>query len=206
MFKAEALSDLLRKIRMSNDERSFEIVFHHYFDKLFRIAFSIVKKHEIAEEVVEDVLFKFWQMKDGYPFIKNLDSYLFAATKNGAYDHLKKNAKYTLVPHDQYSDTLCHFLSPERSYLVEELKEQIEQAVSNLPPKCRMIFELSRHKGQTNKLTAETLGVSVKTVENQMTIAIKKIAKELKAYLHQADEVPYSRMTMTLIFGLLGFI
>ena len=48
---------LLDKIRLSDDQRSFEVIFHHYFDKLYHTAFSIVKKHEKAEEIVEDVFF-----------------------------------------------------------------------------------------------------------------------------------------------------
>ncbi|MDN5202203.1 RNA polymerase sigma-70 factor [Fulvivirgaceae bacterium BMA10] len=207
-MKAEILNieDLLNKIRLCDDQKSFEILFNHYFDKLYRVAFSIIKKHEIAEEVVEDVFFKFWQMKDRYPFIKSLDSYLFVATKNGAYDYLKKNNKYTLDLHEQHADVLCHFISPERSYLVEELKEQIEQAVNNLPPKCRKVFELIRQDGLTHKLAAETLGVSVKTIENQMTIAIKKIAKELESYLYQTEEVPYTKLATVLLFCFLGII
>lgn len=208
MLKAETLDikDLLNKIHLYDDQKSFEIVFHHYFDRLYRVAFSIVKRHEIAEEIVEDVFFKFWQMKDRYALIKNLDNYLFVATKNGAYDYLKMNAKNTWSVPNKQTHVLCHFISPERSYLVEELREQIEHAVNGLPPKCRRIFEMVRHEGLSNKLTAEKLGVSVKTVENQMTIAIKKIAKELEPYLYEAHELPYSQIIMALLFCLFVII
>ena len=194
---------LLDKIRLSDDQRSFEVIFRHYFDKLYHTAFSIVKKHEIAEEIVEDVFFKFWQKKDRYPFIKNLDTYLYVATKNGAYDYLKKHKRYTLAPQDQHLDDLFHFVSPEQLYLLEELKEQIDLAINNLPSKCRSVFELIRRDGLTNKQAAQTLGVSVKTVENQMTIAIKKIAKHLESYLYQEEAPPFlhTRMaTVLLIF------
>ena len=200
------IEDLLDKIRLTDDRRSFEILFNHYFDKIYKVALSIVRRHEIAEEIVEDVFFKFWQKKERYHFIKDLDAYLYVAAKNGAYDYLKKTAKRTFDSHEQHHNALCHFISPERNYLIEELKEQIDQAVTALPPRCRQVFELIRYEGLTHKKTAETLGVSIKTVENQMTLAIKKITQGLEAYLHSSEKIPYMSLAVVLFIYFLEIL
>ena len=200
------IEDLLNKIRLTDDRRSFEILFQHYFNKVYKVALSIVRRHEIAEEIVEDVFFKFWQKKESYPLIKDLDAYLYVAAKNGAYDYLKKTAKYRLDSHEHHVDALSHVISPERSYLIEELKDQINRAVGSLPPRCRQVFELIRYEGLTHREAAETLGVSIKTIENQMTLAIKKITRELEVYLRNSEKVPYKSLAIILFLYFLGFL
>lgn len=172
---------LLSKISKS-DEKAFEELFHHYFPWLISRVMGIVRKKEVAEEIVEDVFFKLWQIRDGVNKIDNIETYLYVAAKNKSYNYLKSSGNYRLHQSIEESEISKTSSSPENIYLNQELKRQLDYAVAALPERCRHIFELVRIKGNSYKETAEILNITPKTVENQLAIAIKKLSESLEGY------------------------
>jgi RNA polymerase sigma-70 factor, ECF subfamily len=97
---------------------------------------------------------------------------------NSSLTYLSNNKKKV-----QFSDLQFTSEKSDSGVMVKELEHKIQEALSKLPPKCKTVFVLSRFEERKNKEIAEILGLSIKTVENQMGIALKKLREDLKPYL-----------------------
>lgn len=148
----------------------FENLFREHYNELSNYAYSILKNREDAEDAVQDVFIKIWQ-KD--PTIINNDGikfYLLTATRNTCISFLRKQA-------GQYSTTPDHLVyvpadEPSTSAPVD-YNALVKNALALLPPQCLAVFKLSRFARLTYQQIADELGLSVKTVENQMGKALK---------------------------------
>jgi RNA polymerase sigma-70 factor (ECF subfamily) len=158
-----------------------------YFDKIFRVAISIIKDTEQAEEIVEDVFFNFWQIRARYAEIRSVDNYLFISAKNLSLHYLKKNRGFLRITDHIINTRSTDGHDPERVYLTDELEQYLDNAVEKLPPKCKEIFKLVRLQGLKYKEVAKLLGLSVKTIENQIAIALKKLHADLDLYYKEKE-------------------
>lgn len=164
----------------------FEVFFRGHYQALCSYAFSFLKDEEGSEDVVQDVFIKVWEQRKDLIGTDQLKFYLFTAVRNNCFTHLKKNKKYFLVElseEDVPNETLIRLSEVDRN---KDPKELIAKAMDQLPPKCREVFMLSRLSHQTYQQIADSLGLSVKTVENQMGKAIrilKTFARENNIYL-----------------------
>ncbi|MFY0650375.1 MAG: RNA polymerase sigma-70 factor [Cyclobacteriaceae bacterium] len=179
---------LLGKISNSSDQGAFEELFNIYYSWLHAVAISIVRKKEEAEEIVEDVFLKLWEMREGFARIDNLDTYLYTATKNKSYDYYKKNSKAHFVELENENQGTGYIISPEEAMLFEELQSKYKEAVDNLSPKCLQAYKLVREEGYSYTRAGEILGVSPRTIENHLRTAIQKIREALAPYLENSDE------------------
>ena len=112
-----------------------------------------------------------------------MKGYLYKATTNSALNWLEKNKRVV-----RYSEKIGEPNANvvELKLNADELLEKIEHAINTLPPKCKAIFVLNRYEELKYRQIAEHLNISIKTVENQMSIALDKLRKELRAYLPKA--------------------
>jgi RNA polymerase sigma-70 factor (ECF subfamily) len=184
---------------MSEIPLQFEQLFKANFRLLCNIANNIVKNERAAEDIVQDVFLKLWQKKDELKIHSNLLGYLYRATANASIDYLKHNRN--VIPlkqtiHYQKTDD-----NAETAVMRKELEKNIEKAMRTLPPKCKAIFVLSRFEGMKYKEIAEHLNISVKTVENQMGIALDKLRTELKPYLTREFLSNFTKMGLAFIFA-----
>ena len=175
------IDNLLKKISR-DDEAAFEALFFHYFKWLTSVSISITGKKEIAEEIVQDVFLKLWEKRRQIEEITNIETYLFVAIKNRSLNYLKSTKKEVMMDLDAQTPSLQYGLTPESTLLNQELELKLDQAIAGLPEKCRHIFQLIRMQGHSYKAAAEILGISAKTVENQLSIALKKIRGVLDEY------------------------
>jgi RNA polymerase sigma-70 factor (family 1) len=164
--------------------KAYETLYHHMFDHLHQFSFSILKSSEAAEEIVSDVFIKLWQIRARLTDIANLKVYLFTITRNFSINFLHKN--YKNVPYSIEEIDIqpaVNMGNPEDIYISAETIGRIQKVISELPPQCRLIFQLVKEDGMKYKEAAEVLNISALTVRNQLTIAIKKIAAQLPANL-----------------------
>ena len=170
------LKYLLGEVVMNNDQRSYKELFISYYDRLYSFAFSILKSREDAEEVVSDFFIMVWQKKANLLEIDNLRLYFFITIKNLSINKLSKRKKNSTQFNEEY---LVHFKSPffnpDELLLSREAVAMILEAINELPPKCKMIFKLIKEDGLKYNDVASLLNISIKTVEAQMAIAIKRI-------------------------------
>lgn len=184
------IAELIKKISRFDDSRALKLFFDQYYAWLLTVSISIVKVRQDAEEVVEDVFFKIWEKRRMLDKIKNIETYLYTAVKNKSLNRYKSMTRIKSSDIDEYfkqneSATLDYYTpSPEEVYLYEELKGKIQQAIDKLPPKCRESFNLIKTKKVSYKEAAAILKLSPRTIENQVHIAIKKIASEIQGYMN----------------------
>ncbi|HEY9260533.1 RNA polymerase sigma-70 factor [Chitinophaga sp.] len=171
-----SISELIERIVMYDDQQAFKIIYQHYFIRLFRLSFSIVKLKELAEEITNDALVMLWNKRSRLPAIDNLDLYLYTCIKNDSIAKLnKEQAKYTTDISTAAGEMLKITLDPEKLMISAEMMKQLTEAIASLPPRCRLIFKLIKEDGMKYKEVAALLDLSVKTVEAQLTIAVRKI-------------------------------
>lgn len=178
------MQQLLRQIQYEDDQAAFKELYQQQVFRLFQFAFSFVKQRQAAEEIVNDVFLKLWQQRDTLHKISNVQVYLYVAVKNTALNYLRATTSYQQIDLDSVEAQHFHFtMGTEQLLLTHELQKAIAAAVNQLPPRCKLIFKLIKEDGLSYKEVAAILDVSVKTVDTQLTIALKKLEQTLKPFL-----------------------
>jgi RNA polymerase sigma-70 factor (family 1) len=176
MITATTIQELQRKIARFDDQQAYKELFTSLYSYLFQFARSLVKAKEPAEEIISDVFIKVWEKRKDLEKIENLKIYLYVSTRNCAYNYLDKQKRSATNPLDDIqADATSLYFDPEQLLITADMLARIQKAIDQLPPKCKMIFKLAKEDGLKYKEVAEVLNISVKTVENQLAIAIQKI-------------------------------
>ncbi len=172
----ESIKLLLRKIVLHNDQKAYKELFVSNYEHLHRFALSILKSKEDAEEVVSDFFINVWQKREALLAIENIKLYFFVSVKNISINKLRLKKKSNVVFSEEY---LVHFKSPffdpSQLLLSKEAVDKILGAINELPPKCKLIFRLIKEDNLKYAEVAGLLNISVKTVEAQMAIALRRI-------------------------------
>ena len=162
-------------------ELAFEELYRLYFVRLFRFCHSIVHQKESAEEIVNDVFLKLWEKRDNTPPIANPRLYLYVSVKNRSINHLRNNSNLPTIEISERCDPYIRLdTNPESLLLGAETLQRIRAAINQLPPRCKLIFSLIKEDGLKYKDVARLLELSIKTVEAQLVIALRKIAASLE--------------------------
>jgi len=165
---------------LSNDNRlAFEYIFKKYYQDLCRFGVTYVKDIDIAEELVQQIFINIWERRYELSISTSMKSYLFTAVRNKSFNYIKLQLpkEYKKVDIDEVG--FIDSNNKEEDIVFEDLKVYVANAIDSLPAKCKVIFNLSRNSGLTYKEIAEELDISVKTVENQIGIALKKLREQL---------------------------
>ena len=168
------------KKMIEGDVDSFKYFFDRYYDDLCNFVHVYLHDQVLSEEIVQDIFVYFWENKEKLQINTSVKSFLFSASKFKSLNLLRDTkTKKRIVEKIGKTEPLITS-EEENSYLdTGEFKKILDAAVDQLAPKCREIFLLSKFEDLSNKEIAEKLGISVKTVENQMTIALKKLREYL---------------------------
>jgi RNA polymerase sigma-70 factor (ECF subfamily) len=177
------LQDIQQRIS-DDDQEALQTLYNHYNKRLFQLAYAIVRSKETAEEVVGDVFIQVWRKRVRIRSLENFSFYLYVMTKNISRSYLRR---YGHKRHIDLEEVALPFYqidaTPEDLMISGEALQRINKAINDLPPKCRLIFKLVKEDGLKYREVAELLHLNLKTVENQMGIAIKKIHSSLQFYL-----------------------
>ena len=165
------------------DEKVFEQVFKTHFKALHSYAYTILKDDVIAEEMVQNVFFKLWEKKEQLDVQTSLKAYLYKAVYHESLNYLKHQKVKSV--HQAYAMHSTDHTSnlAEKKLLQGELENKLQMAMNDLPEQCRTIFQLSRFEELKYREIADTLGLSIKTVENQMGKALKILRSKLVEFL-----------------------
>jgi RNA polymerase sigma-70 factor, ECF subfamily len=177
---ANDIDYLFARIVQHDDYRAFEKLFHYNYNPLRNFCKNLVHIDEVAEELVSEVFFKIWNNRKRILISSSAKSYLYASIRNISFDHLRKEKHAVWVDLEQAGAITCDQYNPQEQSEFEELQIKIENAIAKLPKKCRLIFQLSRDHSMKYNEIAETLKLSVKTVETQMGRALKSLRKSLQ--------------------------
>jgi RNA polymerase sigma-70 factor (family 1) len=181
MIAANTITDLQNRIACEEDHLAYKELFTSYYTNLFHFALSLVKSKQLAEEIVSDVFLKIWQKRKGLGKIKNLKVYLYIAIKNTALNYLEKQKRTSTDNIDQFTEEIKSiYFNPEQLMITADMVAMIRHAIDDLPVRCQMIFKLVKEDDLRYKEVAAILNISEKTVENQLAIAIRKIAAAIR--------------------------
>lgn len=164
----------------NNIESAFDELFRTYFQNLTWFAMKMVKDRETAEEVVQDLFVNFWEKRHELDLKVSIKAYLYRAVYNNCI-HVSRRVKL----HNNNEFTLANELTEEFNNILEisELESRIFGLIEELPTECQRIFKLSRFEELKYKEIAEKLQISVKTVETQMSRALKFLRKHMSGYI-----------------------
>lgn len=167
----------------NRDKSVFDFIFNYYYSGLCTYSLKYIPEKETVEDIVQDFFVTLWLKSDQTLISGSLKAYLFTSVRNRCLDYLKHNKvekKFTLNLINSAEENEANDYN---IYVETELREAIFAALEKIQPRCREIFELSRFKGLKNQEIAENLSISKRTVEIQISLALKTLRTELKDYL-----------------------
>jgi RNA polymerase sigma-70 factor (family 1) len=170
---------LVRQLK-NNETEAFDALFYKYSDKLFLFSFSLLKNKEDAKEIVQEVFYKIWESRCQIDTSKSFKSFLFTISYHLIIDMLRlrlKDQEYRKFLNEYFTGTAGYNQENKMDY--RTLEQQVNMAVEELPQKRKEIYHLSREKGLSHKEIAGILGISTKTVENQINLSLKHIKTRL---------------------------
>ena len=167
----------------TGDERAYEQLFRAFYPRLCAFAATFVSDRDEAEEIVQTMFVKIWEQRETLDITTSVQAYLFRAVRNASFNHLKKMQRQ-----DAYKAQNLEHIDQNPSVQPDhathaDLTERIERAISELPEQCRLIFKMSRFEELKYREIADALGISPKTVENQMGKALKVLRLKMVDYL-----------------------
>ena len=171
----------LKAIKNGNIQE-YELLFREYFQPLLSYGISILKSEAEAEEVVQDIFFNLWRNKRKLNIHTSFSSYLYRAVHNNCLQLLKKEKRKLNYQQDKRNWNYQEGMNPGEILQYNELYDKINSAVDELPENCKTIFKLNRFQGLKYSEIAEKLTISIKTVEANMTKALKHLRRHMDEY------------------------
>ena len=164
------------------DEKAFGLLFKSQYESLCRRAYTLLNDMDEAEETVQQVFIGVWEKRKEMQVTESINAYLSKAVHNASLNkikHLNVRLRYSREEQIRFEN------DPPVTEIshADELKTRISAAIESLPEQCRLIFKLSRFEEMKYAEIAAQLGISIKTVENQMGKALKVLRSKLKDYM-----------------------
>ena len=171
-------TEILGRIRQG-DIGQFESLFRSSYVSLVRYAKTLIKDHDTAEEIVQDLFFRLWKDKEKINIESSLNGYLFRSVHNKCLHYIEHNKVVDRHAEEMLNRQAEKQESPADILQYMELQTRIARILEKLPERCGQIFYMSRFEGLKYTEIAEKLSVSIKTVESNMGRALKEFRKEL---------------------------
>jgi len=182
MFEKKVYEDHeLISLLKSGEESAITLIYEKFWKRLFLSAYSILKEKDQAQDIVQEVLLQLWIRRDKVE-IEKLGAYLQTATRYKVLTYIRSAEFRKVFIDDQDLELLAGVEQLNDKLHVNDINILLEKEVLSLPERCRQVFILSRHEFLTNKEIAERLGITVKAVESQITIALRRIRGTLSDF------------------------
>ncbi len=178
---------LFNEISKGN-KAAFDALFRKYYSQLVRFALGFLHDGSTSEEIVQDVFVKIWENAPRISITTTVPGYLYSSVRNHCLNYLKHENIKRKYEKEQTEVPSLHPVSSTENINFTFFKQMLVQAVRDLPGKCREIFEMAKFDGLSYEEIAEYLEVSVKTVENQMGIALKKLRETMLPHSNKIYE------------------
>ena len=173
----------LFELIIRGDKKAFDELFLLYYSELCRFALVFLRDQDESEEAVQRMFVRMWENRRRLTLPDHTRSYLLKSTYNECLKLIRTQSAWK-KHHQNYYLNFIKESSNEILTEPDEFMPHLNKAIENLPEKCRQIFILHKVEGMKQKEVADILNISVKTVENQVAIAISKLRTELKPVLH----------------------
>lgn len=168
---------------IAGEKTAFELLFHFYYAGLVVYSSQFTADHSESEEIVQDFFVRFWQNHKQIIPCESLKNYFFSSVKNRSLNYLKHKKIEERYFNEMINLSNNHLVYEPDLYVLSELQEIIKAGIDKLPEKCREVFIMSRIRGMKNEEIAAELNISKRTVETQISKALKVLRVELKDYV-----------------------
>jgi len=163
-----------------NDRSAFEKIYNRYWDKLYLSANHILRNKEASEDIVQEIFVSLW-LKRFTTSVDNLNNYLFTSVRFQVFKAIRDGK----LRSDLFNETeqFVNYHNAENTFTEREINDRLDKGIERLPLKCKEIFILSRKEQLSVKEIAVLLNISPKTVENQITIALRRLRVDIGEFL-----------------------
>ncbi|MFT4761659.1 MAG: RNA polymerase sigma-70 factor (ECF subfamily) [Paraglaciecola sp.] len=165
-----------------NGDKAMELLFKKYYTFLCRVLIRVIPNENTAEDLAQDVLLDIWRKRDTINISVSLKAYLRRAARNKALNYIR-DRKIRWEADENQPEMESTMIGANQILEAEELQQLINRSINQLPERCRLIFSLSRFEDMTYQEIADELTISIKTVENQISKALKLLRISLGKYL-----------------------
>ncbi|MEL6389341.1 MAG: RNA polymerase sigma-70 factor [Bacteroidota bacterium] len=172
-------SEILALLK-KGDEKAVEYLFYRFFDYLCSVVYRVIHDYEAARDVVQDLFFELWKKRETIEIQTALMPYLRRAAVNRGLNYIKRKRIVAHQDEDAAADIPSTEVSSQVKLEKEELEARIHRVIDSLPPKCRLVFCMSRFESLSYQEIATSLEISVKTVENQISKALRILRAEVQ--------------------------
>jgi RNA polymerase sigma-70 factor (ECF subfamily) len=164
----------------NGDQEAFRVLFMRYQPRMKGFIADLVNSESIAEDLAQDVFMRIWDHRKILPAIKSASAYMYRMARNAALDHLKSLRVREVGAGKILRDNP---VTPYEKFLAHETELLVGLLVDKMPAQRQKVFKLSRHEGLSNEQIASMLGLSTKTVENHLNLALREIRRLLPLLL-----------------------
>jgi len=171
--------ELVERLKQ-DDSLAFELIYRRYVSNLYQAAFNILKEPEVCEDIIQELFINLWSKRKSL-HILNLKPYLYRATRNNVLMAIRSN-RIQVDLNELEKLTSCY--TSDKDLMENQLQGILYESLEQLPTKCRVIFQMSRFEHLSHKEIAAQLNISVKTVENQIGIALKRLKILLSEFIY----------------------
>lgn len=173
--------DLFQSIQTDN-QRALKMLMDRYWRPMYLMSESVLKDSNTSEEIVQEVFINIWNKRASINIRHSIKVYLFACTRHQIYKQIQQKR----IPHldiDQFNHLVPDPYNPQQALEYRDLLDRLEVLINELPPRCKEVYIMKREEDLSQKEIAKALNISRKSVENQLTIALKKLKAGLSRYM-----------------------
>lgn len=167
----------------ANEERAISVLFDNFYEYLCNVVYRVLHDRGYAEDIVQEIFYDLWRKREKIKIQSSLRAYLRRAAVNRSLNHIRKQRMKFEEDEEVILDVKAKGTDGQLELEKDELEQRIYDIIESLPPKCKIIFGLSRFENMTYQEIADELNISIKTVENQVSKALKILRTAVKPYL-----------------------
>lgn len=172
----EATDGYWQRVVEWDDRPAFEQLYRLHHSEVRIFALALTKSRTMADDITQEVFIRLWEKRAKLKHVQQLSYYLLVMTRNQSLNHLRKHKYRNEIDLDSVNmEWLSIRATPESLMISSEMLHKLNAAINDLPPRCKLIFFLIKEKGLRYKEVAALLNVSLKNVENQMGIALRRL-------------------------------
>jgi len=170
--------ELINSLQKGN-EQAMDVLFRRHYSFICRTVYRILKDNNLAEDIAQEVFFGIWKKREQLNISTSVQAYLKRAAINKSLNFIR-DQKVKFDDEEKMPVLTSRQSSTQQQLEADDLQKMIDQAIDALPEKCRLVFTLSRFEEMTYQEIATELNISIKTVENQISKALKYLRVALK--------------------------
>ena len=174
--------ELITILQKGNDQ-AIDILFRRHYSFVCQAVYRILKDGNTAEDIAQEVFFGLWKKRETLNITISVKAYLKRAAVNKSLNFIRDQKIKFDDKEEQLPILSSNQSTTQQELEAEDLQKKIDEAIDSLPEKCRLVFTLSRFEEMSYKEIAEHLDISIKTVENQISKALKVLRTELGSFL-----------------------